>query len=368
MFVCTSVDDAVPDCRGRAIAFVCGVRDVLPLGDAVAVDDHLGHDFEPRVFLVLRRELRRWVSSLASKRDQVTGHGAFRGSQELNSALVWRLSAEHHAVGGEPAEFLRLEVAKHDAGSSLHGLNGHKLLQAGSDLSDLSVSNVDFLAVKLIAFRMLPDLDDLADADVHLRDVRDDRRGWRLGLLLLLLLLFLFLGLLLAFGLFSRGAGGSRLLRLLLLLLLVILLLAAWLLLSTSLSSFGGLSLREFLHLRLGHAGAVRGDVWETGEQALAVDLVEHAWQVLDVVNPAEGVRQSKLLMWLKLSAKKWRQRGKHHNVSSCDVLANEEHALGHVRVDAFSEVCRGNTTNALDVLTDLVAGHRVSLAKEHVL
>lgn len=96
-------------------------------------------------------------------------------------------------------------------------------METRSYLSDLTIANVDFLAVELVALWVLPALDDFTDSDVQLGDIR--HVGSLLGSLLStlrlrLLLLLLFLGGLLRLFLSCSFLLGSLRLFCLLLLLL----------------------------------------------------------------------------------------------------------------------------------------------------
>ena len=108
----------------------------------------------------------------------------------------------------EPTQFLGLQVAQDDNVLTQHAINSNLLLNARGDLSDLTIANVVLHTDKLLTVRMVPAFDNLSHTDIHLSDVRDDRRSsglWLLRLLLLFLLLFLLW--LLLFLLF--GCGGS---------------------------------------------------------------------------------------------------------------------------------------------------------------
>ena len=127
---------------------------------------------------------------------------------------------------GESTQFLGFQVAEDNDCGTLHSRKRNELLQSRGDLSDLTIANVNLLAPELVAVRMLPALNDLADTDIHLSDVRHDWSGsglWLLHLLLLLLLGLLLLLLILLwcfFFLFFFWSCPLGLLRLLLLLLL----------------------------------------------------------------------------------------------------------------------------------------------------
>ena len=97
-------------------------------------------------------------------------------------------------------------------------------MQARGDLPDLSVSNVDFFAVKFLTVFMLPHLDDFAYTDVHLSNFWHvgscgccSLGLWRLLLLLLLLWLLLALFLVTARSCSSTSCVFRRLLFLLVL-------------------------------------------------------------------------------------------------------------------------------------------------------
>lgn len=108
----------------------------------------------------------------------------------------------------EASKRLCLKVAKYNDQLVLHALDWNHLLQTRSYLADLSVANIDLLTPQLLAFRMLPHIDNFADSYVHLGDVRDFSRGclsWLcVRILLLILLLFWFL----LFGLNILGFFG----------------------------------------------------------------------------------------------------------------------------------------------------------------
>ena len=108
----------------------------------------------------------------------------------------------------ESSEFLFFQVAKNNDHGILHGLYWHILLQTWSNLSNHTVSDVNFLAVELGTIRVLPDFYNFANTNIHLFDIRHDRRGSSLGLGLLLLLLFWFL-IWSFFGFLSIGVDTS---------------------------------------------------------------------------------------------------------------------------------------------------------------
>lgn len=236
---------------------------------------------------------------------------------------------------GEPTQLLGFQVAEDNDCGALHSRKRNELLQPGSDLSDLTIANVNLLAPELVTVWMLPAFNDLADADIHLSDIRHDGSGsglWLLHLLLLLLLGLLLLLLILLwcfFFLFFFWSCPLGLLRLLLVVLLLLLLLLAFVaagscsLVTTScFLGFGRLCLREFLHLRLRH-GSARVYFREARKDSLPVDLLEHAWKVLNVVDPSECIRQGKFLWCFELRAEKRRQSRKDDNICGSDALAD---------------------------------------------
>ena len=92
---------------------------------------------------------------------------------------------------GETTQLLGFQVAENNDCGALHRRKRNELLQSGGDLPDLTIANVNLLAPELITFWMLPAFNDLADADIHLSDVRYNGSGRGLRLLHLLLLLLL---------------------------------------------------------------------------------------------------------------------------------------------------------------------------------
>ena len=108
-------------------------------------------------------------------------------------------------MGWEPSKLLCLKIAKHDTGGTLHLLNRDKLLKARSNLSDLTISDINLLTVELLTFRVDPTLDNLAYTNVHLVDIGYYRSCGCFWFLLLLLLLFLWR----LFALFSLTCSGT---------------------------------------------------------------------------------------------------------------------------------------------------------------
>ena len=138
--------------------------------------------------------------------------------------------------------------ASHFAASAPMNWYYLKNLKSRSDLSNFTVSNVDFLTVEFRTFRVYPAFNNLTDTDIHLGNVGHDWCSCWLGLLHLLLLLFL--GLLLLSGSLallsdcSSSCIGSSLLGLFLLLVT-----SCSLTVTTGFLSFSGLHLGKFLLL-----------------------------------------------------------------------------------------------------------------------
>ena len=99
-------------------------------------------------------------------------------------------------------EWSRSQVHDNNTELILHPLDRNILLQSTGDLSNLSISDIDFLVVELLTVWILFDPDDLANPDINFRQIMKIRScsflRWILlatfisTLLLLLLLLFLF--------------------------------------------------------------------------------------------------------------------------------------------------------------------------------
>lgn len=192
------------------------------------------------------------------------------------------------------SELLGLQVNDHSAERVGHTLKSHELLETGGNLADLTISNVDLFTVELLGIRVGPDLGDLANTDVALRNVGDDLDGGLRGRLLVLLGLLLLLGLVSVVNLLLLLTVGLGLLLLLLFGGGVLrLLLRSGTRLFLLLGILGGLELGELLQLGLG--GTLSSLVGEADKEALGLDLLEHAGQVLQVVHPSVGalVRQS---------------------------------------------------------------------------
>ena len=219
------MNDAVPDRGNLAVALGGAERDILVFGNTLGVNIQIIHDSEPWVLLIFLMQLSGRISAFGAESDQVTWDTARRRHDELDLRLVRGLSHKDHTVGGEPSEFLGSEVAKDNDHGALHSLEGDELLHARGNFSDLTISDVNFLAIEFDTVWVFPALDDFADTHIHLSDVRSGRCGSRLALaslgrVLLLLLLLLLRGL---FGLFAfTCCGTGSLLGFLLLLLLAI--------------------------------------------------------------------------------------------------------------------------------------------------
>ena len=89
---------------------------------------------------------------------------------------------------------------------------------------------------------------------------------------------------------------------------------------------------------------------------------------MLDVINPSEGVWQSQLFLRTEsLTAEIRRQSRKNRDIRSGDVLADEEHSLGHVLIDPFCHLLGLDASNTFHKLSDFIACDGVSLAEKHV-
>ena len=263
-------------------------------------------------------------------------------------------------------KLLRSQVAENDDKRVLHLLDWDELPKARADLTDLSIANIDLLEVELVAALVVPNLNNAANTNIELGNIRDICRGsatfglgWLLLLfLLLLLLLLLGLGLTLLLLFFARsGRLGS--LRLLLLTALSGLITAFGSLLATwGTALFLLLGFGHLLKLALRRPGALSVKVWECGEKTLALHLLEQAWQVLNVVNPSEGVRKGKLLESLQLTAEERSQGRENDQVGCSDALTDQEHANFHVLVDLLSKLASSEPADSLDVLANLVASN----------
>ncbi len=184
-------------------------------------------------------------------------------------------------MGWEATKLLCLKIAKHNTSSALHLLNRDKLLQARCNLSDLTISNINFLTVKLLTFRVDPALYNFANTDVHLVDIGHYGSCRCLWLLLLLLLLFLWR----LFALFALACSGTSIRTLGLLRFLLLVLVATVIGVGFGASCcllglcfLGCLGLSHFLELTLGWTATLSLSVWEGGEKTLSLGLFKHSW------------------------------------------------------------------------------------------
>jgi len=197
---------------------------------------------------------------------------------------------------------------------------------------------------------MLPYLSDLTDTNIHLADVSHSWLKNFLGLhLLWLLLLFRliinrllrcrFFLLLRLFGLFRLNFSLLRLVKLFLSLFLTTFLCGFFILNSLQLGQL----------LQLGFRGAFCVFVWKRCEELLGVDLLEHARQMLHVVNPTEGVGKNDFLV-VSQRAKVFCDVGENYDVGGCDTKTIEEQSvLANVRVDKLSQLNRRKPLSLLN-------------------
>lgn len=66
------------------------------------------------------------------------------------------------------------------------------------------------------------------------------------------------------------------------------------------------------------------------------MDLLEHAWQMLDVINPSEGVRTVHFLH-VQHFFEVFRKIQVHYNVSRCYVLTHQKHSHCQMLIDMCS-------------------------------
>ena len=190
---------------------------------------------------------------------------------------------------------------------------------------------------------MLPDLNNLCNSDIHLVYVGDHRCDFLLRLLLLTLLLLLFLFRLLLLILLGLLLLGVRLLRF-----FIRRLIATSSLLSFTVGDL--LCLGQLFKLRFGWT--FRVFIREVAEDLLGSDLVEHAWKVLDMVDPSEGVWELQLLEILE-TRKVFCHVREHYDVGSSDGSSNQEHPRCHVIVYKIDQLLGGESIDHLDKLAN---------------
>jgi len=288
---------------------------------ALIVDSELGLNIVPGVFLWV--QLCWGLSWETFEENFISWLGASWWSDQLNHSALFVLSAKHHTMGWVATKLLFLQVAQNNDCGLVHSLKWHESLKTRGDLADLTTTNVDLFAPKFVTIGMLPRLNDLADSNIHLTNVRHC-----VGLLGFLLVfgLLLLLGLVL-FGLILFGLLGF--LRLLLRFLLLLLLLLFWFswFLAFFLCFFFFFGCRDFSHFfELSFGWPLSEFIWESNEQVTLSDQRLHTRQVLQVVEPSESMRQLKLLMVGKLGEMCGHMR-KHDDISGSDRHATKEHS-----------------------------------------
>jgi len=120
---------------------------VVPAAFSLRVDFQGWAHCVPRVLLGV--ELCWGLALPTFEEDFVTNLTAGGWAAKLNHGSILELTAENHTVGFVACEFLCFQVAKHDNHSVLHGLNGHKVLEARGNLTDFTIADIDLLTVEL---------------------------------------------------------------------------------------------------------------------------------------------------------------------------------------------------------------------------
>ena len=108
----------------------------------------------------------------ALKSDSFSNLAILMRSHELDLSVVCVLSAQDHALREDASRLSWLHVGKDHALALEHVLHGHVWLQARQNCSDLTIrlTKVNLLDVKLLTFGMLLTLENLADAEIALRE------------------------------------------------------------------------------------------------------------------------------------------------------------------------------------------------------
>jgi hypothetical protein len=143
------------------------------------------------------------------------------------------------------------------------------------------------------------------------------------------------------------------------------------LLLSWSTSCLLGFLVLGFLDLgklfELGFGWLSRIHVWERYEETQALNLLSHAWEVLDVIQPSEAVGELDLLEVHQLS-EMLSDVQLYDDISCGDALANQKHLHGEVLVNMGDKVVNLCPLGQLDEAENLQTILAVLFAEEDLL
>lgn len=80
------------------------------------------------------------------------------------------LGTQNHSVRIPIRKFSSLKIANDNDHGALYFIERNGLLQSTSNISDLSISNIDFFVVELFRVGIGPSVNNFADSDVELAD------------------------------------------------------------------------------------------------------------------------------------------------------------------------------------------------------
>lgn len=160
------MDNTRSKLRDSASTLWCLEHNILPLALTLIVNSQVGSNIIPRVLLDV--ELCWGLSLISFEGDKVTDLRTCWWVDQLDHGSVSVLTAQNHSVRFITSEFLCLQVGQDDDHSVLHSFDGNKGLESRCDLTDLTIAHINFFTVELIGFRMLPNLNNFTNADIHL--------------------------------------------------------------------------------------------------------------------------------------------------------------------------------------------------------